>query len=135
MDKIYFGLFAGCLHSRRIPLKMQKDIFKEDYFGTLMCILIDESRKLLPQFNPSKEAHKIQNDMCKVGSWIEQVPIGVIIQTVPQDYIQKLQQDVLPEYRRLAAKLIDHFIDTFELQGGDRNIIKEKFEKMYIWKQ
>lgn len=114
---------------------MQKDIYKEDYFGTLMSILVDESRKLLPTFNPTKELHKIQNDMCKAGSWIDKVPIGVIIQTVPQKSIQKLQRDVLPEYRRLAANLIDRFISEFEAQGGRRIEITEKFERMYKWKQ
>ena len=85
---------------------MQKEIYKEDYFGTLMCILVDESRRMMPTFNPTKELHKIQNDMCKAGSWIDSMPIGTIVETVPQESIQKLQTDVLPEYRRLAAKLI-----------------------------
>ena len=114
---------------------MQKEIYKEDYFGTLMCILVDESRKLLPTFNPTKELHKIQNDMCKAGSWIDNMPIGTIVQSVPQDSIQKLQQDALPEYRRLAANLIDHFIIEFEAQGGNRREITEHFERMYKWKQ
>lgn len=114
---------------------MQKVIHNEDYFGTLMSILVDESRKILPTFNPTKELHKIQNDMCKAGSWIDNVPIGTIIQTVPQESIQKLQRDVLPEYRRLAANLIDRFISEFEAQGGRRVEIIEKFESMYVWKQ
>ena len=63
------------------------------------------------------------------------MPVGTIIQTIPQQFIQKLQKLVMPEYRRLAAELIDHFIDSFEEQGGDRTQIKEKFESMYIWKK
>ena len=114
---------------------MQKEIHKEDYFGTLMCILVDESRRIMPTFNPTKELHKIQNDMCKAGTWIDDVPVGTIIQTVPQESIQKLQVGVLPEYRRLAANLIDKFIDEFEAQGGRRIEITEKFERMYKWKQ
>tara|TARA_B100000073_G_scaffold322168_1_gene303285 strand:+ start:277 stop:621 length:345 start_codon:yes stop_codon:yes gene_type:complete len=114
---------------------MQKDIYKEDYFGTLMCILIDEGRKLLPTFMPTKDLHKIQNDMCKAGSWIDNMPIGTIVQSVPQASIQKLQQDVLPEYRRLAVNLIERFIGDFEAQGGNRREITEKFERMYKWKQ
>ena len=114
---------------------MQKEIYKEDYFGTLMCILVDESRKLLPEFKPTKELHKIQNDMCKAGSWIDRMPIGTIVQTVPQASIQKLQADALPEYRRLAANLIDKFIHEFETQGGNRRQITEHFERMYKWKQ
>ena len=114
---------------------MQKEIYKEDYFGTLMSVLVDESRKLLPTFNPTKELHKIQNDMCKAGSWIDNMPIGTIVQSVPQESIQKLQADVLPEYRRLAANLIDRCIDDFEAQGGRRVEITEKFERMYKWKQ
>ena len=114
---------------------MQKEIYKEDYFGTLMCILVDESRKIMPTFNPTKELHKIQHDMCKAGTWIDDVPVGTIIQTVPQESIQKLQAGVLPEYRRLAANLIDKFIDEFEAQGGLRTEITEKFERMYKWKQ
>ena len=114
---------------------MQKDIFKEDYFGTLMCVLIDESRKFLPKFMPTPDLHKIQNDMCKAGSWIDNMPIGTIVQSVPQESIQKLQQDVLPEYRRLAANLIDRFISEFEAQGGRRIEITETFERMYKWKQ
>ena len=114
---------------------MQKDIYKEDYFGTLMSILVDESRKLLPTFNPTKELHKIQNNMCKAGSWIDSMPIGTIVQSVPQESIQKLQADVLPEYRRLAANLIDQFINEFEAQGGRRVEITEKYESMYKWRQ
>lgn len=114
---------------------MQKEIHKEDYFGTLMSILVDESRRLLPTFNPTKELHKIQNDMCKAGSWIDSMPIGTIVQTVPQESIQKLQRDVLPKYRRLAANLIDQFINEFEAQGGRRIEITEKLERMYKWKQ
>ena len=114
---------------------MQKEIYKEDYFGTLFCVLVDESRKILPEFMPTKELHKIQNDMCVAGSWIDNMPIGTIVQSVPQASIQKLQADVLPEYRRLAANLIDRFISEFEAQGGRRIEITEKFERMYKWKQ
>ena len=114
---------------------MQKEIYKEDYFGTLMCILVDESRRMMPTFNPTQELHKIQNDMCKAGSWIDSMPIGTIVETVPQESIQKLQTDVLPEYRRLAANLIDRFISEFEAQGGRRAEITEKFESMYKWRQ
>ena len=114
---------------------MQKEIYKEDYFGTLMSILVDESRRIMPTFNPTKELHKIQNDMCKAGSWIDSMPIGTIVQSVPQESIQKLQADVLPEYRRLAANLIDKFVDEFEAQGGRRVVITEKLESMYKWKQ
>ena len=114
---------------------MQKEIYKENYFGTLMCILIDESRRMMPTFNPTPELHKIQNDMCKAGTWIDSMPIGTIVQSVRQESIQKLQRDVLPEYRRLAANLLDRFIDEFEAQGGRRAEITEKFERMYKWKQ
>jgi hypothetical protein len=114
---------------------MQKEIYKEDYFGTLMCILVDESRRIMSTFNPTKELHKIQNDMCKAASWIDSMPVGTIVETVPQESVQKLQTDVLPEYRRLAANLIDRFIDEFEAQGGRRTEITEKFERMYKWKQ
>lgn len=114
---------------------MQKDVYKEDYFGTLMSILVDESRKKLPTFNPTKELHKIQNDMCKAGSWIDNMPIGTIVHSEPQDSIRKLMDDCLPEYRRLAANLIDKFVDEFEAQGGNRREITEHFERMYKWKQ
>jgi hypothetical protein len=114
---------------------MQKEIYKEDYFGTLMCILVDESRRIMSTFNPTKELHKIQNDMCRAGSWIDSMPLGTIVESVPQESIQRLQRDVLPEYRRLAANLIDRFIDEFEIQGGRRVEITEKFERMYKWKQ
>ena len=53
----------------------------------------------------------------------------------PQSFIAKLQQDVLPEYRRLASNLIDRFISEFEAQGGRRIEITEHIEKMYKWKQ
>ena len=68
---------------------MQKEIYKEDYFGNLMSILIDQARSLLPTFMPTEGLHKVQNDMCKAGSWLDNVPLGVIIQTVPQDEIVK----------------------------------------------
>ena len=73
--------------------------------------------------------------MCKAGTWLDKVPLGMIIQTVPQDSIVKLQQDALPEYRRLAANLIDKFICEFELQGGNRRDITEKYESIYRWKK
>ena len=114
---------------------VQKDIYKEDYFGTLMCILVDESRRMMSTFNPTPELHKIQNDMCVAGSWIDKMPTGTIIETEPQVSIKKLQEEALPEYRRLAANLIDRFIDEFEAQGGRRIEITEKFERMYKWKQ
>ena len=114
---------------------MQKEIYKADYFGTLMCILVDESRKIMPTFNPTPELHKIQNDMCVAGTWIDKMPLGTIVESVPQESIRKLQADVFPEYRRLAANLIDKFIDEFEAQGGRRTEITEKFERMYKWKQ
>jgi len=114
---------------------MQKEIHKENYFGTLMSILVDESRRIMPTFMPTPELHKIQNDMCLAGSWIDKMPVGTIVETVPQDSIKKLVEDALPEYRRLAANLIDRFIDEFEAQGGRRTEITEKFERMYKWKQ
>ena len=114
---------------------MQKEIYKEDYFGTLMCILVDESRRIMSTFNPTPELHKIQNDMCIAGTWIDHMPAGTIVESVPQESIRKLQEDALPEYRRLAANLIDKFIDEFEAQGGRRIEITEKFERMYKWKQ
>ena len=86
---------------------MQKEIYKEDYFVTMMSILVDESRRIMPTFNPTPELHRIQNDMCKAGSWIDKMPLGTIVHTVPQESIQKLQEDALPEYRSLAANLID----------------------------
>tara|TARA_Y100000592_G_C5398716_1_gene281992 strand:- start:434 stop:778 length:345 start_codon:yes stop_codon:yes gene_type:complete len=114
---------------------MQKDIFKEDYFGTLMCILVDESRRILPTFTPTTEQHKIQSEMCKAGTWIDKVPIGSIIHTVPQKPYKKLEEDSLPKYRRLAADLIENFINTFKLQGGDTKQLQEKIGSMYIWKK
>ena len=63
------------------------------------------------------------------------MPIGTIVQSDPQASIVKLQQNVLPEYRRLAANLIDSFINEFEAQGGRRIEITEQFERMYKWKQ
>ena len=102
---------------------MQKEIYKENYFGTLMSILVDQARKLLPTFMPTEHLYKVQNDMCQAGSWLDKVPLGVIIQTVPQDSIVKLQKEALPEYRRLAANLIDQFINEFESQGGNLSLI------------
>ena len=114
---------------------MQKNIFNEDYFGTLMCVLVDESRRIMPTFNPTPEIHKIQSDMCQAGSWLDKVPLGLIIHTVPQKEIKKLEEDALPVYRRLAANLIESFIKSFESQGGDSKILIDKLESMYIWKK
>jgi hypothetical protein len=114
---------------------MQKEIYKEDYFGTLMSILVDESRRMMPTFNPTAETHKIQDDMCRAGTWMNQVPPNTIIQTVPQDFVKKLEEQSLPEYRRLAATLIEHFIKEFKTQGGNDVKIREHFERMYKWKQ
>ena len=114
---------------------MQKEIYKEDYFGNLMSVLVDQARKLLPAFMPTESLYKIQNDMCKAGSWLDKVPLGVIIQTVPQDSIAKLQKEALPEYSRLAANLIDQFINEVESQGGNRRQITEKYESKNKWKK
>ena len=114
---------------------MQKDILQEDYFGTLMSILVDESRRMMPTFNPTAETHKIQNDMCKAGTWLGSMPVNTIVQSPPQDFIKKLQEQTLPEYRRLAAKLIEHFIESFKAQGGDDAKLREHFERMYKWTQ
>ena len=48
---------------------------------------------------------------------------------------KKLEEQALPEYRRLAATLIEHFIKEFKTQGGDDAKIREHFERMYKWKQ
>ena len=114
---------------------MQKDIFKQDYFGTLFCVLVDESRKLMPEFTPTALLHQTQKKMCEAGTWINDLPYGVIIQSDPQESVVKLMESVLPEYRRLAANLIDQFINEYESQGGNRAEITEKFERMYIWRQ
>ena len=114
---------------------MQKEIHNEDYFGTLMCILVDESRRMMPTFNPTKESHKIQNDMCKAGTWLDRMPANTIVQSDPQESIKKLQADVLPGYRRLAVNLIEHFIKEFKAQGGDDAKIRAHFERMYKWTQ
>jgi len=114
---------------------MQKDILQEDYFGTLMSILVDESRRMMPTFNPTAESHKIQNDMCKAGTWLGSMPANTIVQSDPQQSIKNLQAGVLPEYRRLAAKLIEHFIKEFKTQGGDDAKLREHFERMYKWTQ
>jgi len=114
---------------------MQKEIHKEDYFGTLMSILVDESRRMMPTFNPTAETHKIQNDMCKAGNWLGSMPVNMIVQSPPQDFVKKLEEKTLPEYRRLAANLIEHFIKEFKTQGGDDAKIREHFERMYKWKQ
>ena len=34
-----------------------------------------------------------------------------------------------------SSNWIDHFINDFEAQGGNRRDITEKFESMYKWKQ
>ena len=114
---------------------MQKNIFEQDYFGTLMCILVDESRRMLSTFMPTPQLHRLQNNMCRAGSWIDRMPTETIVETTPQSSIRKLEKEALPEYRRLAANLIDQFINEFEAQGGRRTEITEHFERMYKWKQ
>ena len=100
-----------------------------------MSVLVDESRRMMPKFNPTAESHKIQNDMCKAGTWLGNMPVNTIVQSPPQDFIKKLEEQTLPEYRRLAANLIEHFIKEFKTQGGDDTKIREHFERMYKWKQ
>ena len=75
---------------------MQREIFKEDYFGTLMSVLVDECRRILPTFNPTQEAHKIQNDMCKAGTWIDKMPAGTIVHNEPQQLITKYNKTCCP---------------------------------------
>ena len=68
---------------------MQFDVTTGNYFGTLMSRLVDESRRLLKEdgksFDPTPEAHKIQNDMCIAGDYLRLLdPPTMIIQNVPQ---------------------------------------------------
>ena len=75
---------------------MQREIFKEDYFGTLMSVLVDECRRILPTFNPTQEAHKIQNDMCKAGTWIDKMPAGTIVHNEPQNLLRNYNKTCCP---------------------------------------
>ena len=96
---------------------MQKDIFEQDYFGTLMCILVDESRRMLPTFNPTEETHKIQNDMCNAGSWIDNMPSNTIVESDPQKSI-KLRN--MRDKNRKHSPLLKHR-DALEIHTGKLN--------------
>lgn len=114
---------------------MQKDIHKENYFGTLMCVLVDECRKKMYTFSPTERLHKIQNAMCDAGTYTDKIPLDTIIHTEPQQWVKDIEQGCMPKYRELAANLIDVCIQEFEAQGGNRREITEHFERMYKWKQ
>jgi len=119
---------------------MQKDIFKEDYFQTLMCIMVDESRRLLrtmgKEFQLSKKAYDINAEMTRAGNYLNTLPEGynTIVHTTPQDSVRKAEQSVMSEYRKQAVKLIEHFVESCKEQGADPMKVDEHFERMYKWK-
>lgn len=118
---------------------MIKEISKQDYFGTLMCVLTDDVRRLMrtmdKEFTLEKEAWNINAEMTKAGDWIDHIPGGfkTIVHTVPQDFVQDAMEKVLTPYRKLAWKLIEHFKQSAIEQGADEKIVNEEFEKKYKW--
>ena len=118
---------------------MIKEISKEKYFGTLMCVLTDDVRRLMrtmdKEFTLEKEAWNINAEMTKAGDWIDHIPGGfkTIVHTVPQDFVQDAMEKVLPKYRKLAWDLIEHFKKSSISQGADAKVINEDFDKKYKW--
>ena len=118
---------------------MIKEISKETYFGTLMCVLTDDVRRLMrtmdKEFTLEKQAWNINAEMTKAGDWIDHIPGGfkTIVHTVPQDFVQDAMQKVLPQYRKLAWNLIEHFKQSSIKQGADVKVINEDFDKKYKW--
>ena len=116
-----------------------RDITKMDYFQNLMSVLVDNTRRLFrlhgKEYELMPEAHAINAEMTKAGNWIDHIPGGfkTIIHTEPQGFVRKAMEDVLPEYRRLASTLIEHFISTSKEQGLDEQIVDEHFTKEYTW--
>jgi len=120
---------------------MQKDIHNEDYFGTLMSVLVDEARRLCLTeniaFNPSPTAYAIQEEMCQAGCWVSKLPNGPTtnVHNEPQQFVLQVQKDVLPEYRMQAARLIQHFVDACIREGLKKDKVITHFEKLYKWRQ
>ena len=60
---------------------MIKEISKEKYFGTLMCVLTDDVRRLMrtmdKEFTLEKEAWNINAEMTKAGDWIDHIPVAL----------------------------------------------------------
>ena len=118
---------------------MIKEISKQDYFGTLMSILTDETRRVMrsmdKEYKLEQEAWIINAEMTKAGNWIDHIPGGfkTIVHTVPQQFVQDAMQKVLPQYRKLAWKLIQHFKQSAIEQGADEKIINEEFDKRFKW--
>ena len=56
---------------------MIKEISKQDYFGTLMSILTDETRRLMrsmdKEYKLEQEAWIINAEMTKAGNWIDHI--------------------------------------------------------------
>lgn len=118
---------------------MQFDITTGNYFGTLMCRLVDESRRLLKEddkkFNPTPEAHKIQNDMCKAGDYLRLLDQPtMIIANIPQPVVREAMDKSIPPYREYAGKLVEHFIKSCKEQGGDPVKVDKYFNENYKWK-
>ena len=118
---------------------MIKEISKETYFGTLMSVLTDDVRRLMrtmdKEYTLEKEAYKINAEMTKAGCWMSEIPGGMknIIHTVPQDFVQDAMEKVLPQYRKRAWDLIEHFKQSSIKQGADAKVINEDFDKKYKW--
>ena len=114
-----------------------RDISKMDYFQNLMSVLVDNTRRLFrlhgKEYELMPEAYEINAAMTAAGTYTNKIPLGVIVHTVPQAWIRKLEQDCMPEYRRLACELVQHFRDTSKEQGLDEKLVDQHFEKEYIW--
>jgi len=118
---------------------MVKEISKENYFGTLMCVLTDETRRMMrsigKEYQLEQKAWNINAEMTKAGDWIDHIPGGfkTIVHTVPQQFVQDAMQKVLPQYRKLAWKLIQHFKQSAIEQGAEEKMVNEEFKKRFKW--
>lgn len=116
-----------------------RDITKMDYFQNLMSVLVDNTRRLFrlhgKEYRLMAEAHIINAEMTKAGNWIDHIPGGfkTIVHTVPQRFVSDAMEGVLPEYRRQASRLIQHFMETSKQQGLDEDIVNQHFGKEYTW--
>ena len=116
-----------------------RDITKMDYFQNLMSVLVDNTRRLFrshgKEYELMPESHTINAEMTKAGNWIDHIPGGfkTIVHTEPQQFVREAMEGVLPEYRKQASILIEHFISTSKKQGLDARIVDEHFEKEYSW--
>ena len=80
-----------------------------------------------------QEAWHINAEMTQAGDWIDKSGgFKTIVLQCPNN-LYKMLCKVLPKYRKLAWKLIQHFKQSAIKQGAEEKMVNEEFNKRFKW--